>query len=73
MSLRMKLTVGLGFLFVIIFALFIFSSYDIRQLSNDADKILRDNYNSLVYCKDMLIALDDMRTAAKQIFFYYKP
>ena len=73
MSLRMKLTVGLGFLFVIIFALFIFSSYDIRQLSNDADKILRDNYNSLVYCKDMLIALDDMRTAANRSSFITNP
>ena len=31
MSLRMKLTVGLGFLFVIIFALSIYSSYDIHR------------------------------------------
>jgi len=73
MSLRMKLTVGLGFLFVIIFALFIFCSYDIHQLSNDADRILRDNYDSLVYCKNMLLALDDMRTAANRSFFTTNP
>jgi hypothetical protein len=64
MTLRVKLTVGLGFLFAIILALSLYSSYDIQQLSKDADRILRDNYDSLVYCKSMLVALDDMRTAA---------
>jgi len=62
MSLRAKLTIGLGFLFLIIFALAIYSSYCIQRLSKDADRILRDNYDSLVYCKNMLLALDDMRT-----------
>jgi len=62
MSLRTKLTVGLGFLFLIIFALSFYSSYDIEQLSRDAERILRDNYDSLSYCKNMLIALEDMRT-----------
>ena len=62
MSLRTKLTVGLGFLFLIIFGLSIYSSYDIQTLSKDADRILRDNYDSLVYCSNMLVALDDMRT-----------
>src|SRR5208337_2421819 len=69
MSLRSKLTVGLGFLFVIIFALTIYSSYQIQRLSKDADTILKDNYDSLVYCKNMLLALDDMSaTAGYRIF-----
>jgi hypothetical protein len=69
MSLRTKLTVGLGFLFLIIFALVIYSSYQIQQLSKDADNILKDNYASLVYCKNMLIALDDMNsTISSKIF-----
>jgi CHASE3 domain sensor protein len=67
MSLRTKLTVGLGFLFVIIFALSLYSLYDIQRLSSDADRILRDNYDSLVYCKSMLTSLDDMRNAAGSI------
>ena len=62
MSLRTKLTGGLGFLFLIIFALAIYSSFEIQGLSKSADRILRDNYDSLVYCKNMLLALDDMRT-----------
>ena len=60
MSLRTKLTVGLGFLFLIIFGLVIYSSFEIQQLSKASDNILKDNYASLVYCKNMLLALDDM-------------
>jgi len=69
MSLRTKLTVGLGFLFLIIFALATYSSFEIQGLSNDAAKILKDNYDSLAYCKNMLVALDDMRTAIGSKFF----
>ncbi len=69
MSLRTKITIGLGFLFLIIFALAIYSSFEIQGLSSDASKIIKDNYDSLVYCKKMLIALDDMRTAVGTKFF----
>jgi NtrC-family two-component system sensor histidine kinase KinB len=62
MSLRAKLTVGLGFLFLIIFGLVVYASYEIHQLSKASDNILKDNYASLVYCKNMLLALDDMNT-----------
>ena len=60
MSLRIKLTIGLGFLFLIIFALTIYGLLKIQELSKDADNILKDNYASLVYCKNMLLALDDI-------------
>jgi hypothetical protein len=63
MSLRKKLVIGLGFLFLIIFSLVIYSSFQIQALSKDAKAIIKDNYASLVYCKSMLISLDDMRTA----------
>lgn len=69
MTLKRKLTWGLGFLFLIIFALAIFSSYHIGELSQDAENILKDNYNSLVYSKNMLSALEDMRTAVGGIIF----
>ena len=69
MSLRTKLTVGLSFLFFIIFALAIYSSFDIQGLSRDAEKIIKDNYDSLVYCKNMLVALDDMRTGISSMVF----
>ena len=60
MSLRIKLTIGLGFLFLIIFALDVYGLLKIQELSKDADNILKDNYASLVYCKNMLLALDDI-------------
>ncbi|MGO9409278.1 MAG: hypothetical protein ACLQCB_00855 [Spirochaetia bacterium] len=66
MPLRTKLTIGLGFLFFIIFVLAIYSSYSIQTLSNEAEKIIKDNYESLIYCKNMLLALDDMRAAVER-------
>jgi hypothetical protein len=69
MRLRTKLTIGLGFLFLIIFALAFYGSYQIQKLSRDADSIIKDNYDSLVYCKNMLLAADDMRaTVSSRIF-----
>ena len=67
MSLRTKLSIGLGFLFLIILALALFSSLAFGRLSTDADKILRDNYDSLVYSRNMLVALDDMNTVANRM------
>ncbi len=69
MTLKKKLTLGLGFLFFIIFFLTAFSSYHIGRLSQDAENILKDNYNSLVFSKNMTSALEDMRTAVGGIVF----
>jgi len=69
MTLKKKLTLGLGFLFLIIFVLVIFYSYSIGKLSHDAENILKDNYKSLVYSKNMISALEDMRTAISSIVF----
>jgi hypothetical protein len=69
MSLRSKLTIGLGFLFIIIFGLAFYSSYQIQKLSKDANNILKDNYDSLVYCKNMLLALDDMNASISNNIF----
>jgi hypothetical protein len=69
MTLKKKLTLGLGFLFLIIFILVIFYSYYIGKLSQDAENILKDNYNSLVFSKNMISALEDMRTAVSSIVF----
>jgi NtrC-family two-component system sensor histidine kinase KinB len=69
MTLKKKLTFGLGFLFLIIFVLVIFYSLYIGRLSYDAENILKDNYKSLVYSKNMISALDDMRTAISSMVF----
>ena len=69
MTLKKKLSLGLGFLFLIIFILAIVCSFYIGKLSEDAENILKDNYKSLVYSKNMSSALEDMRTAINSIVF----
>lgn len=69
MTLKKKLSLGLGFLFLIIFVLAIASSLYIGKLSQDAGNILKNNYQSLVYAKNMMTALEDTRTAVSSIVF----
>jgi hypothetical protein len=61
MKLASKISFGLGFLFLIIFTLCIFSSFYIQKLSGEANNILKDNFNSLIYAKNMLVVQDDLR------------
>jgi hypothetical protein len=69
MKLKVKLSLGLGFLFFIIFALAFFCSYYVNKLSRDAENILKDNYDSIVYSRNMISALDDMRTSISSSIF----
>jgi len=69
MVIKKKLSLGLGFLFLIIFVLALFCSFYIGKLSLEAGDILKDNYNSLVYSKNMISSLEDLRTAATSIIF----
>ena len=63
MTLKTKLSWGLGFLFLIIFTLVGFCSYYVGKLSQESENILKDNYNSIVYAKNMLSGIDDMKTS----------
>lgn len=69
MTLKKKLSLGLGFLFIIIFVLTIFCSFYIGKLSLEAGNILKDNYNSLVYSKNMISSLENLRTAITNMIF----
>jgi len=69
MTLKKKLSLGLGFLFLIIFVLAFVCSYYIGELSRDAENILKDNYKSLVFSRNMIAALEDTRTAVTSIVF----
>jgi NtrC-family two-component system sensor histidine kinase KinB len=63
MTLKTKLILGLGFLFLIIFSLAVFCSYYVGRLGQESDNILKDNYYSIVYSKNMLSSLDKMKTS----------
>jgi len=69
MTLKKKLSLGLGFLFLIIFVLAFVFSYYVGELSRDAENILKDNYKSLVFTKNMIAAVEETRTAISNIVF----
>jgi len=70
MKLKTKLSLGLSFLFAIIVVFGILGIFYINRLSNDSAKVLRNNYESLVYSNNMLKALEEIPTdnAAQKTF-----
>ena len=69
MNLKTKLSWGLGFLFFIIFTLVGFCSYYVGKLSLESENILKANYNSIVYARNMLSGLDDMKTSINSTMY----
>jgi hypothetical protein len=69
MVLKTKLSLGLGFLFIIIFTLAGFCSYYVGKSAQEAENILKNNYNSIVYSKNMISALDDMINSLSSTIF----
>ena len=60
MKLKTKLLLGLSFLFVVIVIFGSLSFYYINRLSTDSKLVLKNNHESLVYCNNMLKALEDI-------------
>src|SRR5215831_468744 len=60
MRLKTKLSMGLGFLFIVIVTFGALSLFYINKLSIDAERILKNNHESLVYSNNMLRALEDI-------------
>jgi PAS domain S-box-containing protein len=58
MKLKVKLWMALGFLFLVILSFGISGIFFIRELSTNTDRILRNNYETLVYDNNMLKNLD---------------
>ena len=67
MKIKNKLRLGIGLLFMMILVLSAVGVRNINALKNDTKNILADNYNTLQYCKNMIAALDVVRT--KQVGF----
>ena len=60
MNIRTKLTCGIGLLFALIVLLGGVAVKNTSEISSDTRNILADNYNSLLYCRQMLEALERM-------------
>jgi PAS domain S-box-containing protein len=59
--LKTKLSFGLIFLFVVILLFGILGVYYVNRLGNDAGLVLKNNYESLVYCNNMLKAMENIK------------
>ena len=70
MKLKAKLTFGVGFLFSMILLLAIVSGYYVYRLKKDTNNILVDNYNTLHYSRNMLLALEDLHTNGKSMALF---
>jgi NtrC-family two-component system sensor histidine kinase KinB len=53
LSIRTKFALGIGFMFVIILTLLGFSAFYLNKLSNKTGAILKENYLSVVYAREM--------------------
>ncbi len=70
MKLKTKLSFGLSFLFVVILSFGILSIFYINRLSSDSQKVLKNNHESLVYCNNMLKALEDIPAKKSAVTFF---
>lgn len=62
MKVKNKLRLGFGFLFVVVLFFGAVSWFYINQVAGNAKVILKDNYESLNYCREMRSLLDNSMT-----------
>jgi PAS domain S-box-containing protein len=58
MKIKTKLNLGVGLLFLMIFILALVSAFYIFSIKKDTQNILKANYNTLEYSRNMLLSLD---------------
>ncbi|WP_313028231.1 ATP-binding protein [Soonwooa sp.] len=72
MKIKTKLTFGVGFLFLMIIVLSVVSGWYINQLKRDTNNILMANYNTLLYSRNMLLTLEDVKSDPMAISTFQK-
>ena len=60
MRIKTKLNLGVGLLFLLIFILSMVSAYSVFSIKKDTGNILKANYNTLEYSRNMLLSLDEL-------------
>jgi signal transduction histidine kinase len=61
LRLKTKITLGVLFLYIMLLIVSVLGYYYLSRINEKAKIILKDNYESLEYSKDMLVALEDLR------------
>ncbi|MBK6731335.1 MAG: HAMP domain-containing protein [Bacteroidetes bacterium] len=59
MKIKTKLTLGVGLLFILIILLSVVGTFNINALKSDTENILKANYNSLLYSRNILSVLSN--------------
>ncbi|MGO4770442.1 ATP-binding protein [Flavobacterium sp. W22_SRS_FK3] len=60
MRIKTKLNLGVGLLFILIIILSLVSAFYVFSIKKDTENILKANYNTLEYSRNMLLSLDQM-------------
>ncbi len=60
MRIKTKLNLGVGLLFVLILILTFVSGFYMFSIKKDTENILKANYNTLEYSRNMLLLLDEI-------------
>jgi len=66
MKIKTKLNLGVGLLFLMIILLSLVGAFYIYSIKGDTENILKANYNTLEYSRNMLLALDEIGANEEQ-------
>ncbi|MDY0987274.1 ATP-binding protein [Flavobacterium sp. CFBP9031] len=66
MRIKTKLNLGVGLLFLMIIILSLVSAYSVFLIKQDTENILKSNYNTLEYSRNMIFALDGIKSDSKE-------
>ena len=72
MRIKTKLNLGVGLLFLMIIILSLVSAFYIFSIKKDTENILKANYNTLEYSRNMLLSLDEISTDADHAIITFK-
>nr|WP_294928020.1 ATP-binding protein [uncultured Flavobacterium sp.] len=72
MRIKTKLNLGVGLLFLMIIILSLVSAYSVFLIKADTENILKANYNTLEYSRNMILALDEINASADSKIYAFK-
>ncbi|SHH58410.1 sensor histidine kinase [Flavobacterium johnsoniae] len=72
MRIKTKLNLGVGLLFLMIIILSLVSAYSVFLIKQDTENILKSNYNTLEYSRNMIFALDGIKSDSKETIQSFK-
>jgi PAS domain S-box-containing protein len=72
MRIKTKLNLGVGLLFLMIIILSLVSAYSVFLIKADTENILKANYNTLEYSRNMLLSLDEISTDSDHAIITFK-